>query len=172
MSKASLQQATENADLMMQGTLTAVKPELTWVHGPSLDRSCSDYEVDGRATGSISRNVVVMTVVSKARRGSLLGLIERYWKAQNYEITSVDSDEETPAIFARTSQGFRMSVSVEKKGQFFFNITTPCFITSEVEAPKAPPNGAPFEGPVVPDPYVRSDFWSATTAIPLASPSR
>ena len=89
-SKINLQQATDKADLIMQGTLRAVQPELTWVHGPSLDRSCGDYKVDGRATGSMSRNVVVMTVVSKARRGSLLGLIERYWKSQGYTITSVN----------------------------------------------------------------------------------
>ncbi|MFE3021156.1 hypothetical protein [Streptomyces sp. NPDC059256] len=113
-----------------------------------------------------------MTVISEARRGSLLGVIERYWKEKGYKITGVNRNKTFPAIYASTPEDFRLVAMVGKKGQFFFGITTPCFINSEVEAPKTTPNGTPFEGSVVPDPYVRSDFWSATTSIPSTSPTR
>ncbi|MCM2393128.1 hypothetical protein [Streptomyces albipurpureus] len=171
MSKISLQEASDDADAIMLGTLRAVRPELNWVHGPSLDSGCGSYKIDGNVAASMSRKVIVMTIVSEVRRGSLLGVIERHWKQQGYIITGVDSHEKTPAIFARTPEGLRMSVSVGKKGQFFLRATTPCFIQSEVSPPRTPGTGTPFEGPVIPDPHVHSAFWSATTPAPLASPT-
>ncbi|MFE5856936.1 hypothetical protein ACFQ61_27455 [Streptomyces sp. NPDC056500] len=171
-SKISLQEAAEQADAIIMGTMSSVRPAVNWVHDAPTESGCDSYTVDGKETGSATRRVAVMTVVSEARRGSLLGVIERYWKEKGYKITGVNRNKTFPAIYASTPEDFRLVAMVGKKGQFFFGITTPCFITSDVEAPKTPPNGTPFEGPVVPDPYVRSDFWSATTAIPSTSPSR
>lgn len=171
-SKVSLQVAAEEADGIMLATVTSVKPELNWVHYAPTDEGCDSYTIDGKATGSATRRVAVMTIVSQERRGSLLGVIERHWKGEGYKITGVNRSKIFPAIYASTPEDFRLVAKVGKKGQFFFGITTPCFILSKVEDPKTTPNGTPFEGSVVPDPYVRSDFWSATTSIPSTSPTR
>ncbi|MFI1939591.1 hypothetical protein ACH44C_20840 [Streptomyces purpureus] len=77
-------------------------------------------------------------------------MVERQWKKRGYEITGTNSDKQFPAIFARTSDDFRMSVVVGAKGQFFFEVITPCFVDSEVEPPKTEDNGTPFEGSTVP----------------------
>lgn len=168
-SKISLQEAADQADAIILSSVRSVRPELTWVHGPSLDGGCDSYKIDGKDTGSISRKIVVMTIISEQKRGSLLGVIERYWKKQGYEITGVNPNKEMPAIYARTHQDFRMRVSVGKKGQFFFGITTPCFIASTVVPPKILGNGTPYEGHVIPDPYVHSDLWSTSGSLPSRS---
>ncbi|MFJ2670541.1 hypothetical protein [Streptomyces sp. NPDC087525] len=170
MSKISMQEAAEKADAIMLGTVSSVQPGLTWVHDASSDSGCENYTIDGKPTGSVTRGTIVMTIVSEARRGSLLGVVERYWKKSGYTITGVNSNKDLPAVYARTPDDFRMSVFVGHKGQFFFDIATPCFIESEVTPPKTQANGAPFEGENIPSPYVQSDFWSATTPIPSPSP--
>lgn len=169
-SKISLQEGAEKADAIMLNTMSSVRPTLNWVHDGSTDGGCGDYTIDGKQTGAVTRRTAVMTIVSEARRGSLLGVVERYWKKQGYTITSVNSSKKFPAINARTSENFQVSVAVGDKGQFFFDVVTPCFIESEVAPPKTKANGTPFEGPKVPDPSVHSDFWSANTQIPSPSP--
>ncbi|MER8072869.1 hypothetical protein ABTZ59_31785 [Streptomyces sp. NPDC094034] len=168
-SKISLQEAAEKADAIMLETMSSVQPALNWVHDGSTASGCGNYTIDGKQTGAVTRRVAVMTIVSEARRGSLLGVVERQWKKQGYEITGVDSDREFPAVDARTPEDFRMSVAVGDKGQFFFDVVTPCFIDSEVAPPKTTANGTPFEGAEVPYPSVHSDFWSANTPIPSPS---
>ncbi|MEE1802339.1 hypothetical protein PUR57_27220 [Streptomyces sp. JV176] len=170
--RISLQEAAEKADAIILSTISSVRPTLNWVHYAPTDSGCGDYTIDGKTTGSATRRAAVMTIVSEERRGSLLGVVERYWKKQGYTISDVDSSRAFPAIDARTSEDFRMSVSVGAKGQFFFDITTPCFIKSEVSPPKTEANGTPFEGPKVPSPSVHSDFWSATTPAPSTAPTR
>ncbi|MFE4370150.1 hypothetical protein ACFRMN_18295 [Streptomyces sp. NPDC056835] len=169
-SKISLQEAAEKADAIMLDTMTSVRPTLNWVHDASTASGCGDYTIDGKETGAVTRRAAVMTIVAEARRGSLLGVVERHWKEQGYTITSVDSDKEFPAIDARTAENFQVSVAVGDKGQFFFDVVTPCFIDSEVASPKTKANGTPFEGADVPYPSVHSDFWSANTPPPSPSP--
>ncbi|MGW6597949.1 hypothetical protein [Streptomyces sp. NPDC055036] len=165
-SKISLQEAAERADAIMLSTMSSVEPALNWVHDGSTDGGCGGYTIDGKTTSSVTRRAAVMTIVSEARRGSLLGVVERHWKQQGYTITSMNASKEFPAVNARTPEDFRMSVLVGGKGQFFFSVVTPCFIESEVAPPKTKANGTAFEGPKVPDPSVHSDFWSANTPIP------
>ncbi|MFC9425305.1 hypothetical protein [Streptomyces sp. NPDC056987] len=170
-SKISLQAAAEKSDAIMLNTISSVQPPLNWVHDSATERRCRDYTIDGKATSSATRRAAVMTILSEERRGNLLGVLERLWKKRGYEITGTNPSKENPAIFARTPEDFRMSVIVGDKGQFFFKITTPCFIESEVSPPKTEANGTPFEGTDVPYPSVHSDFWSATTPIPSTSPA-
>ncbi|MER7515280.1 hypothetical protein [Streptomyces sp. NPDC126499] len=168
-SRKSLQEAAEHADAIILDSVSSVRPALNWVHGASTDIGCGDYTIDGKKTGSVTRRAEVMTIVSEARRGSLLGLVERHWKGRGYTITSVDASRELPAIYARTPDDFRMSVAVGAGGRFQFSVTTPCFLASDVQRPKTPAPGTPFEGPVVPDPSVRSSFWSVETSVPSGS---
>ncbi|MEV7088729.1 hypothetical protein AB0O07_23065 [Streptomyces sp. NPDC093085] len=170
-SKISLQEAAEKADAIMLGTFSSVRPPLNWVHDADTDSRCPDYTIDGKKTGSATRRAVVMTMVSDERRGSLLGVLERTWKQKGYEITGTNPSKEHPAIFARTPEDFRMGVTVGDKGQFFFTVTTACYIESDVAPPKTKANGTPFEGEDVPYPSVHSDFWSATTPPPSGSPT-
>jgi len=102
-----------------------------------------------------------MTIISEGRRGSLLGVVERAWKARGYAITGVDPDKSMPAVYAKDPAGYRMSLSVGYAGRFHVSVTTPCFILSAVRAPQTRASGRAFEGENVPVPYVRSEFWSA-----------
>ncbi|MFE2939113.1 hypothetical protein ACFXKG_08645 [Streptomyces sp. NPDC059255] len=170
-SKISLQEAAEKADTIMLDTISSVQPPLNWVHYAPTESGCGNYTVDGKKTGAATRRAAVTTIVSEERRGNLLGVLERLWRKRGYEITGTNPSKETPAIFARTPEEFRMSVKVGAKGQFFFSLATPCFTESEVAPPKTEANGTPFEGPKVPAPSVHSDFWSATTPIPSTSPA-
>ncbi|MFD7615898.1 hypothetical protein [Streptomyces sp. NPDC059802] len=161
MSRESLQAAAEKADAIVLDTLSSVQPTLDWVHDVSSESGCDSYTISGRETGAVTRRAAVMTIVSEARRGSLLGVIERAWKKSGYTITSVDRDKAMPAIYARSPAGFRMSLSVGYKGRFHVSVTTPCFIMAQVRPPQTQANGRTFTGDLVPAPNVHSDFWSA-----------
>ncbi|MFD3917733.1 hypothetical protein [Streptomyces sp. NPDC058595] len=153
-----MQDAAERADGMLSATFDAIEPEVQWAHGQTSSGNCE-----------VTRRRTVLTIISEQRRGNFLGMVERFWKKAGYEIYSVNPSKDYPAIFARASDGFAISLLIGDKGQAFFEVDTPCVEESKVAAPTAAPNGPAYEGVEVPRPNVRSDFWSAET--PVASPS-
>ncbi|MFJ2394944.1 hypothetical protein ACIOTI_19595 [Streptomyces sp. NPDC087843] len=92
-SKMDMEEAADAADRLVHQTLSAVKPPIEWTHDTSDDGSCDGESSD---YGDVTRRAVVMTKVSRARRGALIGIIERYWKKGGHKITDVNSDEEFP----------------------------------------------------------------------------
>lgn len=164
----NMQEAADRAEQILDGTLAGIKPGVRAVRGPSSDSVCTDFKNDGTGAGTVTRRRYVMTIISEERRGSFLGVIERRWKKEGYEITSVRENKEMPAIFATTPEGFRVGLEIGYGGQASFSATSPCVTESQVTEPS--------REPVDPDspagkglPYVHSDFWSAGT--PLSSPS-
>ncbi|PKV86945.1 hypothetical protein [Streptomyces sp. TLI_146] len=157
-SKVNMQQAADKADTLLQETLSAVTPGLHWVHEASSDSGCPGR----KNTGSVTRGISIMTVVSEQRRGALLGVIERNWKSRGFKITGVNQDKELPAIYASTPDDFRMDVVVGYAGQFHLSVATPCFTESPVAAPTPAPNTAPRQGDFPWRPDMHDPFWSAT----------
>ncbi|WP_371619903.1 hypothetical protein [Streptomyces sp. NBC_00454] len=156
-----MQGAAERADAMFYETVGAIKPEIEWVHDTTTTGSCD-----------VTRYWTVMTVVSPERRGNFLGVVENFWKASGYRITTVNPDKEMPAIYAKSSDGFGISVLFGYKGQAFFEVTSPCVDESKVTAPTKVANGRTYEaGAPIPTPNVHSDFWSAETPAPAPTPS-
>ncbi|MFF9146630.1 hypothetical protein ACF1BN_17395 [Streptomyces sp. NPDC014861] len=151
----NMQDAANSADGMLDATLKAIVPEVQWAHDTTTSGSCT-----------VTRRRTVTTVVSEQRRGSFLGVIERFWKKSGYEITGANPHKEAPAIFARTSDGFMLSMEVAFKGQVFFDVTTPCVERSDVAEATTEPNGPAYPLGEIPTPNVHSDFWSATTPAP------
>lgn len=164
----NMQQAGDRAEEILDATLAAIKPGVEARRGPSNDPICTDFKNDATGTGQVMRGRYVMTVVSAERRGSFMGIVERHWKKQGYEITAVRPNKEKPAIFARTPEGFQLTVKVGHKGQVFFDVSSPCVTESEVtEPPREPidPDSPEAEGL----PYIKSPFWSADTPVPSPS---
>ncbi|SFY36792.1 hypothetical protein [Streptomyces atratus] len=147
----NMQEAADYADEIMDATVGGIDPEVQWVHGPTTTGSCA-----------VTRRRAVMTVVSAARRGNFLGLVERMWRSRDYRIKSVNSDTDSPAIYAQTRDGFGVTLIVGGEGQVFFEVDSPCVKESEVADPVAEPNGpTDTHGEIIPRPNVHSDFWSA-----------
>ena len=105
-----------------------------------------------------------MTIISKERRGSFLGVIERYWESQGYRQLAVNKSD-IPAIYYRTPDGFNVRVLVGGNGQAFFEVATPCVNASEVSPPEAATLGPNYAGKETPFPDVRSDFWSVKSPV-------
>ncbi|MET8983037.1 hypothetical protein ABZX85_46435 [Streptomyces sp. NPDC004539] len=161
-----MQQAAESADQIVQRTLSSVAPPLQWTHQTSTDMLCLDADADSHGLGTVTRRAVVMTKVSAERRGGLLGVVERYWKKSGYKITSVNSDKESPAIFAETPDGYRPGLIVGSAGQFFLEVATPCAKRSDVTRPKTKAAGQDYYERKVPAPNVDDAFWSAAAPLP------
>ncbi|MFE0251998.1 hypothetical protein [Streptomyces sp. NPDC059010] len=157
--KITMQQAADRADSMLDATLSAIKPEVQWTHGATTTGSCD-----------VSRRRVVMTIFSKERLGGLLGLVRRFWENSGYRIKSVDKDEKFPAIYAQSTDGFGIALTVGAERQAFFEVATPCAKPSDVTDPTTPPNGPDYDHPI-PHPNVRSAFWSVNSPLPSASPT-
>ncbi|MFD5034400.1 hypothetical protein ACFWM0_28920 [Streptomyces sp. NPDC058405] len=155
-----MQEAANRADSILDGTLDAIKPEVKWTHGETTAGSCD-----------LSRRRTVMTVISEQRRGAFLGVIDRLWRKSGYEITSVNSNKEFPAIYAKSSDGFGMSLSIGGKGQAFFEVATPCVEESAVAKPTVESNGPDYSGGPVPRPNVHDDFWSSGAPLSASSSS-
>lgn len=165
----NMQEAADHAEGIIDATLKAIDPSIAVMRGPSSDSGCTDFKNDGTGTGSVTRRRYVMTIISDERRGSFLGVVERYWKRHGYKITSVRSSTDMPAIFATAPDGFEISLEFGYKGQANFQVTSPCVDESKVtEAPRKPldPNSPESKGL----PYVHSDFWSVHTPVSSASP--
>ncbi|MFD5789031.1 hypothetical protein ACFWH1_20680 [Streptomyces sp. NPDC127037] len=146
-----MQGAADRADEILDQVLGAIEPAVQWAHGPTSTGRCD-----------VSRMRVVMTVVSEKRRGSLLGVVDRFWRKSGYRIKAVNKDADLPAIYAQTSDGFGVTLSVGGKGQAFFEVDSPCVEESEVAESVTPPNGPAYQGVYpLPRPNVRDSFWSA-----------
>ncbi|MCX5387883.1 hypothetical protein [Streptomyces sp. NBC_00083] len=157
-----MQQGAVRSDAILEETLASIHPQLHWLHGPSNDSWCTGPGAP-EGTGTVDRLVQVLTVVSEQRRGNLLGVVERAWRAKGYAITSTNPSRQFPSIVATTPDRFAVEVSVGGQGQFFFSVTTPCFTRSAVPDPTTQPNIPQREGefPIRPD--IHDNFWSATT---------
>ncbi|WP_443060980.1 hypothetical protein [Streptomyces sp. NBC_00464] len=150
-SRMDMQEAAERADGILDAVLAEIQPGVEWTHGPTTTGVCD-----------VTRRRTVMTIVSAGRRGSFLGLVDRFWRKSEYRIKAVNDDVDVPAIFAQTGDGFGVSLIVGDKGQVFFEVDSPCVRESDVADPVAKPSGPSYAGiEVIPRPNVHSDFWSA-----------
>ncbi|MFE7241985.1 hypothetical protein [Streptomyces sp. NPDC057582] len=150
----NMQEAADRADGILDAVLKVIEPEVQWAHGPTTTGSCD-----------VTRRRAVMTIVSAERRGSFLGVVDRFWRKSGYRIKAINNDLDVPAIFAQTRDGFGVTLSIGGKGQAFFEVDSPCVKESEVAESTTPPNGPAYEDVYpLPRPNVHSDFWSAGAA--------
>ena len=119
----------------------------------------------------MTRRRVVMTEISEARRGGFLGVVERFWRQNDYVIKSVNTSRKFPAVYAQSAEGFGVSLSVGAGGQVFFEVDSPCVEESAVADSSSKPNGPNYGGGPIPRPNVHDDFWSSKAPLPAASPS-
>ncbi|MFC8230927.1 hypothetical protein [Streptomyces sp. NPDC057287] len=146
-----MQQAAERADQILDGLLGEIDPEVKWTHDTTTTGSCD-----------VTRRRTVMTIVSAERRGSFLGVVDRYWRKSGYRMKSINNDPDVPAIFAQTKDGFGVSLIVGGEGQVFFEVDTPCVEESEVAESTTQATAPTYEGMEhIPRPNIRSTFWSA-----------
>ncbi|MBL3671074.1 hypothetical protein JL475_35090 [Streptomyces sp. M2CJ-2] len=156
----TMQEAADHADVILDGTFAAIEPAVHWTHGESTEGSCD-----------VSRRRAVMTVISPERRGSFLGVVERYWKAEGYRQFGVNRSAKSPATYFETPDQFRVRLLIGGNGQAFFEVATPCVAKSSVSPPTVDTAGPNYAGKSIPDPNVRSDFWSATSPTSFPSPT-
>ncbi|WP_228924330.1 hypothetical protein [Streptomyces sp. DH7] len=146
-----MQDAAERADAMLDSVLSEVEPRVLWVHGPTTTGNCT-----------VTRRRTVMTVVSAQRRGSFLGVVDRFWRKSGYRVTAINSHVDAPAIYVKTQDGFQVSLTVADKGQVHFTVDSPCVRRSEVADSTS--RATAFldpEAQLIPRPNIHSDFWSA-----------
>ncbi|WP_345982779.1 hypothetical protein [Streptomyces sp. DSS69] len=146
-----MQGAAERADGILDQVIAEIEPEVRWVHGPTTTGNCT-----------VTRRRTIMTTVSAQRRGSLLGVVDRFWRKSGYRMTAINNDVDVPAIYARTDDGFQVGLIVAAQGQVHFDVISPCVRHSEV-APSTRQATAPLdpEAEFIPRPNIHSDFWSA-----------
>ncbi|WGP11098.1 hypothetical protein [Streptomyces sp. SH5] len=150
-SRLDMQDAAMRSDAILDAVIREIRPEVRWVHGFTSTGMCE-----------VTRRRVVMTRISEERRGSFLGVVDRFWRKSGYQMTAVNNSAEFPAIYARTIDGYRMSLSIGGEGQAFFQVDTPCVQKSEVLDSTTPATA--FLDPdaeLIPRPDIHSDFWSA-----------
>ncbi|WP_077797011.1 hypothetical protein [Streptomyces sp. JHA26] len=155
----NMQEAADRADAILDKTFAAIKPPVRWTPTFTMPGDCY-----------VDRDRTVMTIISEQRRAAFLGVVERHWKSEGYELVDVSANG--LAANFRTKDGFQLQVLVGAHGQAHFSVTTPCVEKSEVSDPAGPPDGPDYSQQQVPAPNVHSDFWSSSDPLPSSSPSR
>ncbi|MFE9425186.1 hypothetical protein ACFYNO_19675 [Kitasatospora sp. NPDC006697] len=141
---------------MLDDTFEAIVPDMKFREGwPSVTEN---DQPPGTANVALDR--YVMTRVSAAKYGALLGVVERHWKARGYVIESVNADPTMPAIFAQSADGSSLSLRVGYPGNITIGAdVNPINSTGNPFGPQPPqptlPNGNPDILPTIDDP-----FWS------------
>ena len=98
-----------------KGRRTVQTESLTRYSGISIRRCSGLMGRPLRGAVMCLGGVTVMTIVSAERRGSFLGLVDRYWRKSGYRIKAINNDAEVPAIYAQTKDGFGVSLSHRRK---------------------------------------------------------
>ncbi|MFD5648402.1 hypothetical protein [Streptomyces sp. NPDC127039] len=156
----NMQEAAEKADTLVYETFSAVTPSVEWTHDVSDHGSCGG---ESSGLGDVTRRAVVMTKVSKERRGALLGIIERHWKKNGNKITDVSPSADFPEIYSESDDGLlRMSLVVGGEGQIFLDVQTSCVKESSVAPPATKANGRSYYDEAIPRPNVEDAFWSSS----------
>ncbi|WP_098897188.1 hypothetical protein [Streptomyces sp. st77] len=151
-SRLDMQEAALRSDAILDAVLREIRPEVRWTHGFTSTGTCE-----------VTRRRVIMTRISVERRGSFLGVVDRFWRKSGYQMTAVNNSAEFPAIYARTNDGYRMSLSIGGEGQAFFQVDTPCAQKSEVLDSTSQATAPLYVGlEFIPRPNIHSDFWSAS----------
>ncbi|MEU5714980.1 hypothetical protein AB0G71_04160 [Streptomyces sp. NPDC020403] len=146
-----MQEAADREDEILNSVLRAFNPEVHWTHDATSLGSCE-----------VTRRRTVMTIISEQRRGSFLGVADRFWRKSGYRINTINNDPDFPAIFAQTEDGFGVSLIVGGEGQVFFEVDSPCVKESKVAESTTKPTAPLYEGMEnIPRPNIRSPFWSA-----------
>ncbi|MGC5363853.1 hypothetical protein ACPXCE_19615 [Streptomyces sp. DT24] len=148
----NMQEAADKADTIRDETLVAVKPHVQWTHTYSMPGDCY-----------VDRDRSVMTIISAARRGSFLGVLERHWKGKGYRL--VATSRNGLAANFETRDGFQLEVLIGTNGQAHLSVTTPCVEKSEVAPPTSKPSGPDYSKQELPAPNVRSTFWSSDAPV-------
>ncbi|WSQ85907.1 hypothetical protein OG722_16690 [Streptomyces sp. NBC_01212] len=147
----NMQRAAEASDRMLDGVLQSIQPQVRWTHGPTTTGSCE-----------VSRRRTIMTVISAERRGSFLGLVDRHLRKAGYRVEAMNNDVDFPAIYARSTDGYTVSLRFGGEGQAFLRADTPCVEESEVAESTTQATAPTYEGMEnIPRPNIRSPFWSA-----------
>lgn len=157
--KMDMQEAADRADAILDGTFAAIKPAVQWTPTYTVPAECY-----------VDRDRTVMTIISEQRRAAFLGVVERYWKSEGYQLVDVSANG--LAANFKTKDGFQLQVLVGAHGQAHFSVTTPCVDESEVSAPSSPPAGPDYSQQEVPPPNVHSSFWSSKDPLPSSTPNR
>ncbi|MFD0278084.1 hypothetical protein ACFVHB_29835 [Kitasatospora sp. NPDC127111] len=160
--------AANHCEALLQHTLDAIRPPLTWQPGvPTAGRTLppGDAAPDDPACWYVSRNRNILTVVSPARRGALLGVVERHWRRSGHLITSVNADHLMPGLYATTAHGYRLGLDFGTVGNAYLTATSPPVARAErIGHPPGTPGIARHPGgpaDVAPRPSAFCPFWSA-----------
>ncbi|MFD7491369.1 hypothetical protein ACFV8T_02970 [Streptomyces sp. NPDC059832] len=160
-SAMDMRQAGRRAEGVLDGTLAAIRPPVEWAYGAPSEAACSTGLNEPTGTTTVTRSRNILTVVSERRRDNLLGLVQRYWERQGFQVVSVNSDKDMPRIRARDADDFTVSLDVGSIGNISVSAGVSCAVNSAMTYPKGTP-GHPG-GPKVEElrPRERSDFWSS-----------
>lgn len=162
----NMQQAGDRAEALLDDTLKAVTPPLSWGYNVPTEVECSTGLNEPTGTFTIQRGRYVTTIVSAQRRGNLLGLVERHWKQRGYRVTSTNPDKDMPAIDVSTPDGFVVSLDVGAAGNVTLSAASPCAAKSQMTFPTGTPGG-PGGPQGEPDlrPREHSSFWSSPAPV-------
>lgn len=156
--------AAVRCELLLQDSLDAVRPQLTWRHGAA--RAGARLPVPGSGPDDaavhwyVGRSRDIVTIVSAARRPALPGMVEMRWRRRGWTVTSVNAGREWPGLAATTPDGYRLALEFGELGEARLTALSPGVARSEpwsdggVEVPGSSGYSARL-------PEVCCPFWSA-----------
>ncbi|MGW2249345.1 hypothetical protein ACWCXH_03980 [Kitasatospora sp. NPDC001660] len=118
--------AAARCETLLQDALDAIRPMPVWQSAPP--RSGVRLPLPGEGDGLswyVTRGRDVLTVVSEARRGALVGAVERHWRRCGWTITSLGVGRELPGVAAATRDGYQLSLHFGDLGEARLTASSP-----------------------------------------------
>ncbi|MBP0453812.1 hypothetical protein J5Y04_30350 [Kitasatospora sp. RG8] len=127
--------AAVRCESLLQDSLDAVRPPLTWRHGAAragarlpLPGSGPD---DAAVHWYVGRSRDIVTIVSAARRAALPAMVETQWRRRGWTVTSVNAGCERPGLAAITPDGYRLALEFGELGEVRLTAVSPGVARSE-----------------------------------------
>ncbi|MBV6698869.1 hypothetical protein [Kitasatospora aureofaciens] len=145
-------------ETLLQDTLDAILPMPVWQS--ATPRAGTRLPLPGEGVEPrwyVTRGRDFLTIVSAARRGALVGAVERHWRRRGWTITSLNAGRDLPGVAAATSDGYQLSLHFGDLGEAGLTASSPGVARPE-RLPIAQGVGGCGRAPL---PYVCCPHWSA-----------
>lgn len=150
--------AAARCETLLQDTLDAIRPMPVWQSAPP--RSGVRLPRPGAGDGLhwyVTRGRDVLTVVSRARRAVLAGVVESHWRRRGWTITALGAGRELPRVAATSRDGYQLALEFGGFGEAGLVASSP-----GADRPEHPSRARVAGGcGSAPLPFVCCPHWSA-----------
>ncbi|MFJ9459296.1 hypothetical protein ACIRST_29940 [Kitasatospora sp. NPDC101447] len=156
------EQALHTLDTLLDDSLGQVQPRLQyWDAWPTSTEQAGGIDDHSLGYATASRDRYIMTKIDPAKYTTLLGMVEKGWRAKGYTVAT-PAGIALPSLAARTSDGNSVSITIYTHGNISISASVYRIPVIRDHDPFGTPTPVPVTTNGDPDilPKYEDPFWS------------